>query len=291
MGDQEFGSSWTSDKLRVLREYLSAYLHILRGPKAKGFYRLTYLDAFAGTGNIAIGKRDPRGQDRLIDVGDEETLIAGSARVALEQEMSFDEYVFIEQSSAKVARLESLKNEYPERADKIRVVREDANSFLQSWSKTVSRQTRAVVFIDPFGMQLSWETMVSLAETGCCDVWILFPLSAVNRVLTEKGKLPDQWASRLDVFFGTKEWRKAFYKEREVETLFGTEIETIRQADFSAISEYFADRLNGIFAATIREPRVLRNSRGTPLFLLSFATANPKSVKVAIRVAQYLAEK
>ena len=47
-----FGGSWTQHKLEVLSKYLRAYRLIFdRNPRAR-FFKTTYVDAFAGTGEI-----------------------------------------------------------------------------------------------------------------------------------------------------------------------------------------------------------------------------------------------
>lgn len=49
-----------------------------------------------------------------------------------------------------------------------------------------SFRRRAVVFLDPFGMQVEWRTIERIGQTKAIDLWILFPLGvAVNRFLTK----------------------------------------------------------------------------------------------------------
>jgi three-Cys-motif partner protein len=45
----KFGGDWTAIKLEILKKYLSAYTTILR---KKNYYKIAYIDAFAGTGYI-----------------------------------------------------------------------------------------------------------------------------------------------------------------------------------------------------------------------------------------------
>jgi three-Cys-motif partner protein len=47
-----FGGSWTQQKLEILSKYLRAYRRIFdKNPKAR-FFETSYVDAFAGTGEI-----------------------------------------------------------------------------------------------------------------------------------------------------------------------------------------------------------------------------------------------
>ena len=52
------------------------------------------------------------------------------------------------------------------------------------------------------------------------------------------------------------------------------------------IGKYFNQRLTSAFADVAPNPYTLRNSQGSPLFLLCFAAANPRAAKTAIKIAQ-----
>ncbi|MGH8657683.1 MAG: hypothetical protein ACREV4_04145 [Gammaproteobacteria bacterium] len=48
----------------------------------------------------------------------------------------------------------------------------DAIVGLQDWcAQRDWEKERAVVFLDPFGMQVEWETVDTLAKTGGVDLW------------------------------------------------------------------------------------------------------------------------
>ena len=64
--------------------------------------------------------------------------------------------------------------------------RSDANEYLNEplWQGLDRGPRRAVLFLDPYGMEVEWDTMVAIAKTQAIDLWILFPLGiAVNRLL------------------------------------------------------------------------------------------------------------
>src|SRR5436190_46144 len=66
---------------------------------------------------------------------------------------------------------------------------------------------RAVVFLDPFGMQVTWTTICAIAETKAIDLWLLFPLGvAVNRMLPKHGQISPGWRQRLTLMFGEPDW-------------------------------------------------------------------------------------
>jgi three-Cys-motif partner protein len=122
----------------------------------------------------------------------------------LETVPAFDEYVFIERSPEYVAELKLLRDKFHEKADKIIIVRQEANSFIRQWcGETDWRKTRAVVFLDPYGMQVEWKTIETIAYTKAIDLWILFPLGqAVNRLLIKREPPKGAWAYRLTTMFG-----------------------------------------------------------------------------------------
>jgi three-Cys-motif partner protein len=92
----------------------------------------------------------------------------------------------------------------------------DANVALEKWCQERDwRKERAVVFLDPFGMQVDWKTVVALGQTKGVDLWYLFPLSGVVRMLTRDGIIDETWQRRLDTTLGTEDWRTRFYEVRK----------------------------------------------------------------------------
>jgi rhodanese-related sulfurtransferase len=65
------------------------------------------------------------------------------------------------------------------------------------------QEWRTVPFLDPYGMQVEWQTLEAIAQTRAIDLWLLVPLGiAINRMLPNSGEVPLPWQRRLDVFFG-----------------------------------------------------------------------------------------
>jgi three-Cys-motif partner protein len=285
----EFGGNWTSDKLDRVRKYLQAYTIIFdRNPRAKKLHTI-YVDAFAGTGYRTQSNLTGNNflLPELIET-ENQNFLKGSARNALEITPHFKEYLFIERDPEYCRELESLKSEFSIDIEKINIVNEDANSYLLRWCRSTDwRMTRAVVFLDPYGMQIEWPLLDCLAKTKAVDLWILFPLGvAVNRILTKNTLPPGVWANALTRLFGTNDWQEIFYPRREQLTLFGVEEIKTKKADFSSISNYFISRLKTIFTAVAPNPLLLTNSKNNPLYLLCFAAGNPKGAPTAIKIAQ-----
>lgn len=282
---QQFGGNWSADKLERVRKYLGAYTTILN----KYPYRIAYIDAFAGTG-YQILKSDERADQLLFpELAEQEpqTFLDGSARMALQVRPRFTKYIFIEQDQNRFAELEKLKTDFPDMAQDIIMVQADCNAYLQDICSNYKwKKNRAVLFLDPFGMQVQWKTIEAIASTEAIDLWVLFPLGvAVNRLLRRDAHIGDKWRQRLDDLFGTPDWYEQFYQPKTRQTLFGEETTIEKVGNFDAIGHFFISRLKEIFAGVVEKPLFLRNSRNNPLYMLCFAAGNPKGAKTAIKIA------
>ncbi len=288
----QFGGSWTEEKLKRVRKYLCAYTTIFNNnPKARKLHTI-YVDAFAGTGYRARKSSSALGLSELTDE-ESQSFLKGSARIALEVEPPFKEYLFIERDPDYASELNRLKNEFAGRRANINIVNQDANSYLLDWcARTNWRITRAVVFLDPYGMEVEWKVIQALGQTKAVDLWILFPLGvAVNRLLTESGPPPETWARILTRIFGTEAWQDVFYPRKSVLTLFGPEEVQQKQADFQKIGQFFVSCLKTAFVDVAPEPLALMNSRNIPLYLLCFVSANPSGAPTAIKIANDILRK
>ncbi|MFN0318357.1 MAG: three-Cys-motif partner protein TcmP [Burkholderiales bacterium] len=288
-----FGGDWTSQKLQILGEYLTQYrLIFTKAPRARHFHTV-YVDGFAGSGErtdsnlkaeIAALIGQPDELDRV-------EYKKGSTSIALGLDQPFDEYLFIEKNAGRAEELRAFVAEkYPALAPRCAVRQDDANTFLQEWaSKTNWSRTRAVVFLDPYGMAVEWSTIEAIAATQAIDLWILFPVgTGVNRLLTRSGNLPPEWAARLTSIFGTDEWKRRFYTASPQTDFFGEVSGAVKDASFQRIGEYFLERLRTVFAGVAPHAMPLENSKNNPLYWLCFAAGNTKGAPTAVRIANHL---
>jgi three-Cys-motif partner protein len=289
MLDHEFGGGWTEKNLEKVGNYLKPYMKILAG---KGF-TTGYIDAFAGTGyrTIRAACTDELDLFDELEARDAQEYSDGSARIALRTEPPFDKYVFIEKDPEKCSVLLGLKDEFPEQASRIEVRNGDANEVIESmcsagrnWSRY-----RAVMFLDPYGMQVEWKTVELIAATKAIDLWYLFPIGSVNRLLERRQGSHSAFADCLDRVLGAPDWRSEFYSRSGGLLLFEDDGDTVsKDASFAAIGEYIIKRLKTIFPGVVEEPYILRNSKNSPLFMLCFAVGNPspKAKGLALKIAR-----
>ena len=290
MPTQKFGGDWTERKLRILEDYLTAYCRIFQANPAARYFDTIYVDAFAGTGLIERQKSRADQTALFSEFSEPEAIefLRGSASLALQH--PFKRYVFIEKSGARVSELEKLRAQSPRKND-IVIKKGDANALLAKFAKSTDwKKCRAVVFLDPYGMQVDWSTIEKLGATRAVDLWLLFPLGqAVMRLLRREGEPPPEWQKALDRILGTHEWHSRFYVISRERDWFETEIaSTHRVADWQAVGAFMMERLETAFHAVAPNPGVLFNSRNVPLYLFCFASANPKGAPTALKIAGHL---
>jgi len=266
-----FGGAWTELKLDAVRYYLGFFTKVLeRQP-----FDLWYIDAFAGSGTREA-KLERGGLFEGVPTQTCVETLAGSVLHALAVSPPFSRHVFIEGKRARFRELEAIARQYPEKHIECR--HGDANEELRSiltsppWSNPRGSQ-RAVIFLDPYGMNVAWETLRLLAATKRVDVWYLFPLQAVTRQLAaDLGKVDAHKQDSLDSIFGTSVWRDELYATEAVPDLFSaTSTSTRRNVTQQEIEEYSRKRLGTLFRYVSRPLPLMAEGRGHlfSLFCLS----------------------
>jgi three-Cys-motif partner protein len=283
---------WAADKLDRLKKIVGAYTTIMHKQQWCAGY--DYIDAFAGPGEHEVRRAEsadrPDARQALIDVAsfgsereDQKQFLAGSPRVALDLEHPFSSYVFVERSPERVAALERLQAEYGT-SRKILVQKADCTQYLcdkvannpqLDWSKH-----RAFVFLDPFGMQVSWDAIEQLANTKGIEIFLNFPVGmAIQRLLRRQ---PENFTKtqrdRLDDYFGSAEWMNVLYRPRR--TLFGDEDQEKIERSGAVLMKWYRDRLRTIFSH-VSKAALIRNSQGGHLYYLLLASHNKTGVKIA----------
>jgi three-Cys-motif partner protein len=283
ISDHEFGGVSTDLKLSMVQSYLSAFNTALRSR----FSELWYIDAFAGT-----GKRTVRLEATEASFFDDETPERvenrrGSAQIAIDTKPVFDRLIFMEKKAKHCEALRALANANPDR--KIDVLQGDANDEIRRFvSGSTWASTRAVMFLDPYGMSVEWETLKAIRSTEAIDVWYFVSLSGLFRQAARDGNAVDE-KKRLALtrMLGTDEWEKIWYQESALD-LFG-DSQLSRTANVPAIEAYVGKRLETLFPKVLK-PRTFYNDRGVPMFALFFAISNPegKAIGLATRIASHI---
>ena len=289
--EHKFGGGWTERKLRTVGGYLQAYVTALKNTG----YELVYIDAFAGTGQRVNPRSGELSQqsELLFDMPEEAARFSrGSVRIALDVNPPFSRYVFIERDQAKCDELHRMvTSEYARFADRVSIIQEDCNVVLQDLSCGSWAKRRGVLFLDPFGMQVKFETMRAIAETKAIDLWILFPHGiGVNRMLPRDGVIPPEWRPTLNEIFGTEAWEASFYQPSGQIDLEGIELPREKIATLDSLVKYYRNQLRSIFAYVHDRSLTLVNSKQSPMFSLCFAMGNKniKAIRLATKFVRHL---
>lgn len=265
-----FGSVHTKLKLDKLEEYLRIYTTALK----KQNFKLLYFDAFAGAGDVQIASNDA---SLLETVDDYTPFIKGSAQRALRFDKYFEKYIFVDRNIQNVKALQHLKLEHPEIANRVDIRQGDANTELVKFCKDTDwNSARAVVFLDPYGNQVEWNTLVAIAATKAIDLWYLFPAGlGVFRQISKRGDVHTSHEASLDKIFGTRAWRDVFVDSSIEPDLFGSREKLEKRATVESITRFMADRMKGIFQGGVLDEWYPLGSRHIHMYSLMFAWANP----------------
>ncbi len=272
-----FGGPWTEEKLDILEAYLDAYTTALKNQP----FKLIYVDAFAGAGQI----------ERRDDKGDTIGFLRGSTERAIRiQDKPFDELIFIEKDAKRCAELAKLRHRYHDR--NITVERGDANRVLRDLRRDW-RTCRGVLFLDPFSIEVEWSTIKRVASLNSLDIWILFPVSAVMRMLPalrQPDEVSAEWANRLTSVFGDESWRD-LYQDDPQQTLFG-EHRSMRERGVDGFLNIYKKNLDEVFGDRfLRKSRRLVTATRSPLFEFMFCVGNPRGIGPATSIAKHILER
>jgi three-Cys-motif partner protein len=280
MTNHSFGGPWTLIKLDLLGRYLSFFNTALqRQPSPENPFDRVYIDAFAGTGECEV---------KLTDGS--RAKIKGSAKIAVETDPPFHQIHLVDLNPKHVAELKVLAASGS--SSQILVHQDDANEALVTIIAQMNwRRTRGVLFLDPYGMSVHWETLRRIAKTESLDVWYLFPLSAVYRqAAKDLDRVDEGKAAALDAVLGTSDWRTKFYEKSSQDSLLDDGASNVHRTSGPAeIATYVHVRLSGIFQGWVSPPIFLPEV-GPPMFALFFAVANPSesAVKLSKKAAEHL---
>lgn len=300
-----WGGPWTEKKLEAFEKYVSAYLTIMKKHAIKNGWTLFYFDAFAGSGSRETGIENLTDEKDLLFSYEEikditnQTSYKGAAERVLEIDIdgfSFNYYYFVDKDENSLLALKSkLNSKFPNKSNCMAFKPGDANEKILELVNYIKTHPKcaALVLLDPFGMQLNWETIQALKDIKHIDLWILVPSGVIiNRLLTKSGKI--LCPERLEKSFGMpiSEIKKYFYEQVTEQSLFGEFThQKKRDNTINRIAQLYLDLLSNEFAHVIKKPLVLTNSTNCPIFHFVFASHNKIGVKIASEIVGKKTEK
>ena len=286
-----WGGPWTEDKLDAFEKYVKAYLTIMNKHRDRYNWKLIYFDGFAGSGSREE-KIDSDLKNDLFDanyiIDEEKDSYKGAAERVLNIDLrGFDFYYFIDKDKESNDKLKEKLNIYNDEKKRLVFRTNDANTEIIKLADAMHRNNNlaALVLLDPFGMQIDWDSIKQLAGTRT-DIWILVPTGVIiNRLLDRKAEL--KHIDLLKKFFGEDETfiREYFFEKKVEKTLFGEEEIVVKvNNSIQRIAELYINKLKDIFDHVTPNALVLRNTRNVPIFHFVFASNNESARNIASQI-------
>ena len=168
-----------------------------------------------------------------------------------------------------------ISEAYPDYLYRCHFIQGDVNEVLpRLLSKIPWRTARGVAFIDPYATQMKWCTVESFQGT-CCDFWMLFPLSAIMRLLPLSHRPNEGWAAKLTTIFGDEGWKDVYHEKKQL-SIFAEEDPYERAQGIDGLLAYATQRYKETFPG-VWGPGILRTSQNSPLFALYAIVPNESS--------------
>jgi len=285
-----WGGPWTEKKLEAFSKYVWSYLTIM---KKYPYWKTIYFDGFVGSGSRKTEEVSELYKQLKISEEEEKTYMGAAERVlSLDESLSFDFYYLIDKDYDSLKKLaEKFSGKFKNK--KIIYRESDANKQIVELAdalKDKQKKLAALVLLDPFGMQINWDSIAQLKDTRS-DVWLLIPTGViVNRLLDKKGRL--KFSDKLEKFFGLSidEIKQYFYTEEKIPTLFGTKETVIVKVSkpIEKIAKLYITQMKSIWKYVTDEPLVLKNRNGVPIFHFVFASNNKVGKEIAKQIIKNL---
>jgi len=224
-------------------------------------------------------------------VVDTDQIIVGSAIRALGVSTPFDRYLLNDVRKSNVDALRTrIHADFSDLSARVTLSQFDANAMLIDLCRTTNwNATRAVVFIDPFGLQIKYETLELLGKTKAVDVWYLVPVFAMYRQVRGDGWVLEDGGKSVDEALGTREWRDvvAIQQKGQMDLLGLSKPVSKRAVDVAWFETVAKDRLGLAFGGRVVDEVLPLGRKGLHEFSLMFAWANPsEKARLASKLAK-----
>jgi len=227
---------------------------------------LNYIDLFAGPGKCFVPET--------------QAIYLGSPLIALSATHPFTDYFFVdldddadnttalrERCNASLLK-ESVRCDKGDGNVKVHDIVAQILSVDQAY-KPGQWSSLNLAFLDPTGIDLQWETVIALAKPYAMDLIIYYPQLGLERNMPKQFKSHEP--NKIDLFFGSIEWRRIFEKYRD------KEIGLHRH-----LMDHYKENLNQLgYAEVLRddetgdEPLIRNADKNASLYRLLFASKNP----------------
>lgn len=196
---------WAKDKLKILARYIDSST-VAMSSASVHWRRRFYIDLQAGPGKNHV-------KEQLNDI------FLGSPLLALTKGAGYTDYRFVEWDIERADALrQRCKHAQLATSQSLRVYDGDCNQVVDQivdeiqhidqppFSKT-NWNSLCLAFLDPYGLELEWPTVLKIISLRRADLLINFSTGGLKRTAQQAFEMPEGEA-QADKFFGTVAWRK-----------------------------------------------------------------------------------
>jgi three-Cys-motif partner protein len=252
---------WSEKKYSLL----GGYCEIFNKGIKNIFSNRVYIDLFAGAGYAPI-----KGKNKILK---------SSSLIALSIPTPFTKYIFCEKDEEKIQALETrVKRDYPDKD--VVFIKGDSNSTVDEVIKEIKKlglSTISFCFVDPFSLNLHFNTIKKISKVGRVDFLILLALMMAakrnfhNYIIDE--------SNVIDLFIDKNDWREPF-KNSE-----------IRKEDFiKFIAKVYDENMLKLGYNVKNEglkPKVDADEHNLSLYYLAFYSKHPLGNKFFSAIQKY----
>jgi three-Cys-motif partner protein len=253
--------AWSEKKYSLMGGYCEIFNEAIKSK----FTNRVYVDLFAGAGYAPI-----KGKNKILK---------SSPLIALSVPTPFTKYIFCEMDSEKISALElRARREHPDK-DMI-FIRGDSNQNVEEVIKEINKlglSTISFCFIDPFSLNLHFETIEKLSRVGRIDFLILLALMMnANRNLHN---FIDEESKVIDLYINKNNWRDSFLKG-----------ETRKEDFIKFIADTYDQNMTRLGYKVKNEglkPKVDADEYNLSLYYLAFYSKDPLGNKFFSEIQKY----
>lgn len=240
--------AWSIDKYKLVGHYCNIFTTAMRNKWDK----LAYIDLFSGAGYAEIN-----GETYL-----------GSPLMALSLPTSFDKYIFCEQDPERFAALEArVKRDFANKD--VTLINDDSNNAVAQIKSAMPKFSKgqkmlSFCFVDPFGLNIKFETIKQLSLSFFVDFLMLHALHMdANRNL--KNYIKDE-STIIGDYLGLPNWRDNLKQEQDFVEFLATQYrEQMRNVQIKD---------KGYLCETPWE-LIRSHAKNLPLYYLAFYSRHP----------------
>ena len=234
---------WSKDKLH----FVSYFSSLFNGGMKDLWPTRAYVDLFSGPG---------RCKDR--ETGTE---YDGSPLEALQCPTPFTHLFFNDINDKFVEALKRRQERLRPQAN-IAYFSSDCNLAAKQIAEQIPRFALTLAFIDPWNYELTFDGLAQLGQRRATDLIVTFHGPSIKRNAHLK-------LARVEAFLDDQDWRNRYWASRG----------NVSRPPTTVLIDTFRSRLKSRLGYShFGEPETIRNSTGTPIFHLLFASKNPRGL-------------